>query len=605
MAEMEISRSPNEDGSNVGSSRSLPSAENPTIRSLKSADIRTLVSPPSGGSSATGRSLSPDTRSSPAALEFEEYRPSIADKVRIGFFSQDRCSQTESSEILPMKEMQEVMAKLVTELDNIKRNLHYSKHIMQAEYENKLQERALDLYCRVNDRILDLEKIHEGKLDVIRRSYKQRLGDAISEVANKHKDHYNKKRAEEQDKIQAKLEKAQGDDDDKKKAQQQQESLLEMMRMQMKEAKERADAQIKEALERRPSPSSVDTDPEIYELRDEVLNLETKLDEALTEIDEKDNTNRRLALEVEDLTEQLKDERKTINQLKNDLSNIQLKAEQERNRLRAEMERQKIALQNEMESRIQETKKSVLAQSQKEVEKLRKLHDQKSKEQELLEKRLQESMKTERPAVSYKSYKPAVKSLWEKEEVSESEKDGLIARLQKIERKQRTEISRLQKELDRANKMWEMKVTILQQTMHALRDESFLRTSLQRQAAKLQHAAVVYASSGPAVIPLQDPHRPAKTFRTLPAIRPGRVEGFGRILEGKRIMRDIETPFTEERPTPVPEDLESDDMHQNSENEYSESISFTERPPKDDTQSCHERQGSASHVVPAPMATEA
>ncbi|XP_031561088.1 uncharacterized protein C10orf67, mitochondrial-like isoform X3 [Actinia tenebrosa] len=600
MAEMEISRSPNEDGSNVGSSRSLPSAENPTIRSLKSADIRTLVSPPSGGSSATGRSLSPDTRSSPAALEFEEYRPSIADKVRIGFFSQDRCSQTESSEILPMKEMQEVMAKLVTELDNIKRNLHYSKHIMQAEYENKLQERALDLYCRVNDRILDLEKIHEGKLDVIRRSYKQRLGDAISEVANKHKDHYNKKRAEEQDKIQAKLEKAQGDDDDKKKAQQQQESLLEMMRMQMKEAKERADAQIKEALERRPSPSSVDTDPEIYELRDEVLNLETKLDEALTEIDEKDNTNRRLALEVEDLTEQLKDERKTINQLKNDLSNIQLKAEQERNRLRAEMERQKIALQNEMESRIQETKKSrhnkkplpssdiVLAQSQKEVEKLRKLHDQKSKEQELLEKRLQESMKTE-----------------EKEEVSESEKDGLIARLQKIERKQRTEISRLQKELDRANKMWEMKVTILQQTMHALRDESFLRTSLQRQAAKLQHAAVVYASSGPAVIPLQDPHRPAKTFRTLPAIRPGRVEGFGRILEGKRIMRDIETPFTEERPTPVPEDLESDDMHQNSENEYSESISFTERPPKDDTQSCHERQGSASHVVPAPMATEA
>lgn len=29
--------------------------------------------------------------------------------------------------------------------------------------------------------------------------------------------------------------------------------------------------------------------------------------------------------------------------------------------------------------------------------------------------------------------------------------------------------------------------------LHALKDESFLRTSLQRQAARLQHAAVVYA----------------------------------------------------------------------------------------------------------------
>lgn len=74
MAAMETSKSPNEDGSNVGSNRSLPSTENPTIRSLKSADIMTLVSPPSGRSSATGRSISPDTRSSPAALEFEEYR---------------------------------------------------------------------------------------------------------------------------------------------------------------------------------------------------------------------------------------------------------------------------------------------------------------------------------------------------------------------------------------------------------------------------------------------------------------------------------------------------------------------------------------------------
>lgn len=47
------------------------------------------------------------------------------------------------------------------DIETLKRSLHYAKHVLQADYENKLQERALDLYCRVNDRILELEKQHE------------------------------------------------------------------------------------------------------------------------------------------------------------------------------------------------------------------------------------------------------------------------------------------------------------------------------------------------------------------------------------------------------------------------------------------------------------
>lgn len=91
-----------------------------------------------------------------------------------------------------------------------------------------------------------------------------------------------------------KLGKAKGDDDELKKAQQQQQTMLDMMRMQMKEAQERADAQLQEALERRASPSSVATDPEIYELREEVENLEKRLDDALNEMEAKDNENRKL-----------------------------------------------------------------------------------------------------------------------------------------------------------------------------------------------------------------------------------------------------------------------------------------------------------------------
>ena len=41
------------------------------------------------------------------------YRPSIADQVHIGYFSQDRSSQTEVSEIAQLKEMTEVLQNLV------------------------------------------------------------------------------------------------------------------------------------------------------------------------------------------------------------------------------------------------------------------------------------------------------------------------------------------------------------------------------------------------------------------------------------------------------------------------------------------------------------
>jgi len=44
---------------------------------------------------------------------FVSCRPSIADQVRIGYFSQDRSSQTEVSEIAQLKEMTEVLQNLV------------------------------------------------------------------------------------------------------------------------------------------------------------------------------------------------------------------------------------------------------------------------------------------------------------------------------------------------------------------------------------------------------------------------------------------------------------------------------------------------------------
>ncbi|KAJ7365161.1 hypothetical protein OS493_007810 [Desmophyllum pertusum] len=78
-------------------------------------------------------SISPAfTHFSGALMELDEYRPSIADQVRVGYFSQDRSSQTEVSEIAQLKEMTEVLQNLVRDIENLKRSLHYAKHVLSG-----------------------------------------------------------------------------------------------------------------------------------------------------------------------------------------------------------------------------------------------------------------------------------------------------------------------------------------------------------------------------------------------------------------------------------------------------------------------------------------
>ncbi|XP_068715636.1 uncharacterized protein C10orf67, mitochondrial-like isoform X4 [Montipora foliosa] len=506
------------------------------METVKSADkLARSISAMSGKVSRPG-SISPArTPFSPTLMELDEYRPSLADQVRVGFFSQDRSAQTNISEIAQLKEMTEVLQNLVSDIETLKRSLHYAKHVLQADYENKLEERALDLYCRVNDRILELEKQHEERVNVIRRSYRQQLADAITQIANQHETFYAKKSKQDKASFSEKLKKVQDDDEDKRRAQMQQDSIIEMMRMQMKDAQERADTALEEALQRPESVSSVSTNPEIYELREEVEKLENKLDAMMNQLEDKENENRRLVADIDDLNDQLNGERGQIRQLKKDLSDALLTVEQERNNFKAELQRQKLQLQSEMDAKIQETKKNLMAASRKQVEELQRSHDKKIKEQQLLEEKRRQMESQE------KEVKPQVK---------ESENIDMLKKLQKLEKKQKAEIERLKKELERVNRTWEIKVNVLKQTLHALKDESFLRTSLQRQAARLQQAAVMYASDGPAVFARDRNALQGRILKTLET--PGRVKETVRFTQAQRPYAD--TPFTEDRPTPAPQD---------------------------------------------------
>ena len=106
--------------------------------------------------------------------------------------------------------------------------------------------------------------------------------------------YYAKKSKQDKAMFSEKLKKVQDDDAVKQKAQQQQDSIIEMMKMQMRDAQERADKELEEALNRPKSASSVATNPEIYELREEVEKLENKLDDMMNQLEDRENENRRL-----------------------------------------------------------------------------------------------------------------------------------------------------------------------------------------------------------------------------------------------------------------------------------------------------------------------
>lgn len=72
-----------------------------------------------------------------------------------------------------------------------------------------------------------------------------------------------------------------------------------------------------------------------------------------------------------------------------------------------------------------------------------------------------------------------------------------VEALRRREQALAAQVVRLKAELERSQRTWEKKFAILRQSLHALKDESYIRQAMQRQAAQLHQAAVMYAADVP------------------------------------------------------------------------------------------------------------
>ncbi|VDI23445.1 Hypothetical predicted protein, partial [Mytilus galloprovincialis] len=501
--------------------------------------------------------------------ELELFRPSLADHHKVGFFTLDRCSQTDVTEVVELKDMTEVLQLLLKDVHKMKRDINLTKSVMQADYEAKVQEKATELYCRINEKVAELERIHEDRVSTVRKAFRQQLADAVARLAVL----YNKNL---ENKMQKEKQKQAGDqyllDEKYRELQQtiqQNQNVIAMLKMQLsayqqskmdlesisqksksplapppnlppppppKEAKKpkkskpppppepareksfpkavTPETKIESVSMRTPSPQF---NQELEDLRVEVEDLNVKVNNLQDQVDNKDDENKKLDQQIEVLNQELDQEKMKFDKINKDLENTKKAAENEKassekltfkdirqftkmDKQRAEMERMfQQKLQKAQEEAEANAQRESIAQQSAEKDKVKLLQDQK--------KLLEEQLAKER-----------------KKNQEKAEMDTDIDKYVKNEKRLKEEIERLKRETERVHRTWEKKFAILQQSLHALKDESYIRQTLQRQAAALHHAAVSYAVDTPmGILPTSKINSPIKK-PVIPDIGRGRQQ---------------------------------------------------------------------------------
>ncbi|XP_073705760.1 uncharacterized protein C10orf67 homolog, mitochondrial [Garra rufa] len=367
-------------------------------------------------------------------------RYALSNQLRTGFFGQDACVQTDESELPNIKILAANTAELMKEMNMLKEDTEKKLKIIRSQYETKLQDESDALYASINDKIKNLESCHKEKLSVLRRSYQQQLSDAMQVIKASYKN------KEETDPV--------CDDMDGRVK----DLLNELQEKNLKIES------MGEQLNKYEIGSEGAEDPEKSRLKSENEKLKDNIDSLHVELEEiqrvLESKEQRLTLDLAQLTSEAEDSKKALQTLAGEHEQLKMQLNLERESGREKVKR----LKEEMEKEIACIEASRM------------------KEKAVNEKKLEKQKLAEPTAM---------------ELVGDRELVQNIKQLKKTEAMQKKEIERLNKQLCLSNQVWEKKFEILRQSFHAIKDEMFLRQTLQRQEAILHNASVSFAMDSP------------------------------------------------------------------------------------------------------------
>lgn len=398
--------------------------------------------------------------------EIEEYsRYSLANKLRIGYFGKDECTQTNATEILQVKDLAEVTETLEKEIMSLKKELELQKTFLRTGYEVKLQQQSVSLSTRINDRMQDLERQHQEKCAMLRKSYRQQLHDAIAVLRGSHKKHYpgNKKDGSElkPQRMRELINELQ-----------QKDIIIECLNGQLQECQDGKEVKIMLEPEEDPEKERLGEENKI--LKKDVDTLQEKIEKMFDTLQNREMQIRDQEKNIQKMKEKIEKDQITINKLTATNERLKMDLEEEKDTARSLLQKQKEDFEEQMQKQLDLCMKNMLSQQEKQVKMVTDLEKEK---QDLLN--LQRNVK---PAIVDE----------QKVEIDKPENTN------DIEQQQRKQMNSLKKQLDLLNRTWEKKFSVLKQSFHAVKNEMYLRQTLERQAATLHSASISYVvdSSG-------------------------------------------------------------------------------------------------------------
>ncbi|XP_039269090.2 uncharacterized protein LOC120344073 [Styela clava] len=440
--------------------------------------------------------------------EYENlFRPSLADRLQIGFMRADNATQTVETEILELKTLTKTVQELVSEMETLKRDSHFHKQFIKAKYIKDLEDTAQSLHFKLQEKIVEMERIHEERVSVVRRSFKQQLQDALVKMSIKYKKYYDEK-------LGVKLVPTTPSGTGRNKVLaleaelQRNQSIIQMMEVQMEE--------LRNELASKPEVTEIVMDTAELDaalaqneaLQSEISQLTSRVDELQDSVELREEKIKNLKMDVEDQKAETEKEKETSRKLAKKLEDLKKELEKNQNEWKKDVDKMKNSMQENMADemkKLMDAQKAMLADQEK-IEKQAELEKQRLLEEE--RKKYERMLAKEREAVEK-----------HKREVQETKSVELILQ------QQQSEVSVLKSRLQRTQKQWEKKFSVLRSSLHALKDESYIRQQLQKQSASLKYASISYGTDNmvaphqsavppPAAGPL-NPNKP------LPAIRGG------------------------------------------------------------------------------------
>ncbi|KAF6030197.1 C10orf67 [Bugula neritina] len=376
--------------------------------------------------------------------------------------------------------MTNVLQVLIKDSSHIKRDLTLTRKKLETEYENKLQEKSLDLYTRINHKLGELEAMHIERVGIVRRAYRQQLADALARVETLFQARFEKQMEKDKERHQLELRKLQQQVSSLTQTIQRNESVIIMLKQQLA---------TKQKIEEPPPREDTTKIDALTKQMDSLKEqLKSKDKEIGTMEDELDNKNAEITSTTErcnKLQNELEKENILRSQLAMELAEMKSQAEKSSSEARRLLEKQRQEMEIAAEEKARKAREEALGATGQKMREMQAEFAQRIGELMKEKERLEQQLVQERERPQATPPKAVVQA-------PETDFDELV----KSERELRVHVEKLRKEIERINRAWEKKFTILQASLYALKDESYLRQHLEKQHTALRQATISY-TAGP------------------------------------------------------------------------------------------------------------